>query len=294
MKALSSRQRRVWYGFALKVIRRLSNPDTQLKQRNTENWELYESERSTGKPALQIPTNSILALRAADFIRIDKNGRAHITDTGIKWAARQTVTNDRFLSQHQDRILRRISGETSEGRNVLFNQSENPLYRLYRRKDKNDKQFLSDKQFAAGERLRRDFTHAQLGQKTTASWSLTSSRLRTGRKHGGPKITGNEFSDKAIAARARFNKAIAGVGPEFAGILTEICCFLRGIGEAEDRFDWPRRSGKLVLRLALSSLARHYESLDTEPPREKDLLASWSQQNYRPSVQQPSTHQDTN
>ncbi len=278
----------------MKVIRHLSNPNTQLKQKNTGNWELYESERSTSKPVLQIPTNSILALRSADFIRIGKDGHAHLTDTGIKWAARQAVSKDRFLSQHQDRILRRISGETAEGRNVLFNQSENPLYRLYRRKDKNHKRFLSDKQFAAGERLRRDFTQAQLGQKTTASWSLTSNRLRSCRKHGGPKITGGEFSDRAIAAHARFNKAMSAVGPEFAGILTEICCFLRGIGEAEDRFGWPRRSGKLVLQLALSSLARHYESLDAKPPREKDLLVSWGRQNYRPSIQQPSTPQDAN
>lgn len=53
--------------------------------------------------------------------------------------------------------------------------------------------------------------------------------------------------------------ALGAVGPEFETILLDTCCFLNGIEESESRYGWPRRSAKLVLKLALSALARHYE-----------------------------------
>jgi hypothetical protein len=42
-----------------------------------------------------------------------------------------------------------------------------------------------------------------------------------------------EMSDTALAARDSFTRALDATGPELAGILVEVCCFLHGIEQAE-------------------------------------------------------------
>ncbi|MFP4003568.1 MAG: DUF6456 domain-containing protein, partial [Alphaproteobacteria bacterium] len=47
-------------------------------------------------------------------------------------------------------------------------------------------------------------------------------------------------------------------GPGLADALLQVCCHLKGLEEAERALGWPRRSGKLVLAIALERLAVHY------------------------------------
>jgi len=39
------------------------------------------------------------------------------------------------------------------------------------------------------------------------------------------------------------------------------CCYLEGLETAEKKMGWSARSGKIVLRIALYRLRRHYERL---------------------------------
>ena len=75
------------------------------------------------------------------------------------------------------------------------------------------------------------------------------------RRTGGGAVT---FTEAAIAARQRVRHALDAVGPEFTGLLLDVCCFLKRLEDVERERRWPPRSAKVVLQLGLASLARHY------------------------------------
>ncbi len=61
-----------------------------------------------------------------------------------------------------------------------------------------------------------------------------------------------------MAARQRLRLALDACGGELAGVLLDLCCFLKPLETVEHERGWPARSGKVILKLALSALMRHY------------------------------------
>jgi hypothetical protein len=93
------------------------------------------------------------------------------------------------------------------------------------------------------------------------------------------------MTDAIVAARQRVDQALGAAGPDFAGILLDFCCFLKGIEEIERERSWPARSAKLVLRLALASLARHYALVETaRGSAASGRITHWGAENYRPAI----------
>jgi len=163
---------------------------------------------------------------------------------------------------------------------------ESPLGWLARRKGRDGKPMVSAVQYAAGERLRQDFTQANLNPKVTMDWSTALSASGTRRHGAGPGAV--MMSDAVVSARARVNHALGAVGPELASILVDVCCHLKGLEISEQQAGWPRRSGKVILLLALSSLARHYGLKDpAEQDRDKTKACDvrhWAEAGYRPAL----------
>jgi Domain of unknown function (DUF6456) len=134
--------------------------------------------------------------------------------------------------------------------------AESPLLRLAQRRDGDGKPLISEAEFAAGERLRRDFELAQLSPRVTALWGIEGA-TGSSRSRGLPP-DGLPTAERALAARTRVDQALKAAGEGLATILLEVCCLERGLEAAERRLGWPSRSGKVVLRLALGRLALHY------------------------------------
>ena len=91
--------------------------------------------------------------------------------------------------------------------------------------------------------------------------------------------------DEVVAAKQRVHRAMASVGPELGRILIDICCLLKGIETAETEQGLPQRSGKVVLQLALTALARHYGLLTAPAPNRKGSgMVHWGTLDFRPAI----------
>ena len=61
-----------------------------------------------------------------------------------------------------------------------------------------------------------------------------------------------------IAAKRRFDAALAALGGGLQDVAWRVICAGEGLPVAERALGWPARSGRLVLGLALDRLADHY------------------------------------
>jgi hypothetical protein len=169
-----------------------------------------------------------------------------------------------YRAQHLALARRRVDGE----RELTVDQAESPLAWLARRKGRDGKAHIAPEQLMAGERLRADFTTAQMMPRITSNWE---SPVAQDARAGGA----GTFCDAAIAARQRVRHALDATGPEFAGLLVDVCCFLKRLEDVERERRWPPRSAKVVLQLALDRLARHYGYGNAARGRSHAAVRTW-------------------
>lgn len=134
----------------------------------------------------------------------------------------------------------RALAERADGRTV--NLAESPLGWLASRK------LVTPRQFEAGERLRADYETAALGARVTMRWS--------------PRVDGRgeglDPTAARVAAKRRFDGAMAAVGSGLADVAWRVICAGEALPAAEKALGWPVRCGRIVLLLALDRVADHY------------------------------------
>jgi hypothetical protein len=67
-----------------------------------------------------------------------------------------------------------------------------------------------------------------------------------------------DLSDMAVDARRTLDAIHRALPAECAGVVIDVCGWLKGLQEVERDRGWPRRSAKLVLRIGLEQLAQHF------------------------------------
>lgn len=110
--------------------------------------------------------------------------------------------------------------------------------------------FLAPHQVEAGRQLAQLFERAMIRQRVTMSYDPT----RIGGRTAGSGQAG--VTDMASAARKRLAQDAVRLPRDCWDLLVEVCCYDKGLQQIETERRWPRRSAKLVLRIALEQLAR--------------------------------------
>ncbi len=134
---------------------------------------------------------------------------------------------------------------------VTVDEAESPLAWLARRKSRDGRALIEPVQLLAGERLRAEFTRAHLMPRITSNWSAS---VATGLR-GASTAT---YTETVIGARRQVRATLEAWGPEFSGLVVDVCCFLKRLEDGERERSWPLRSAKIVLQRGLDRLARHY------------------------------------
>lgn len=132
-------------------------------------------------------------------------------------------------------------------RTVAVNLAESPLGWLRARN------LLSERQFVAGEMLRRDYERAGLSPRVTMAWDAPpNGKVARGAASAGAATLAQ------IDAKRRFDGAIDAAGTGLSDILWRVVCAGEAVPLAEKALGWPIRAGRLVLTLALDRIAGYY------------------------------------
>ncbi|MCA0045016.1 DUF6456 domain-containing protein [Celeribacter litoreus] len=249
---------------ARRVLRRLSEPGACLAVAQNMDKAVVVRDlpdgRTTRTAVLDRPIAQALALK--DWIVAGKGGkitRYTITSAG-RAALRQFTAADEMaragfsdvastFEEAPAWVGRDEDDEATKGR-IRYQAVESPVMVLARRRDKSGEAFLTAELVSAAERLREDFELAQIGGAQDWEACLIGGRAQTAEAQVG---YGPE------AAKTRVAAALADLGPGLGDVALRCCCYLEGMEQAEQRMGWSARSGKIVLRIALQRLKRHYD-----------------------------------
>ena len=120
-----------------------------------------------------------------------------------------------MAAQFVDQMIEDPAGKMQA---VKLHLGESPLAWLHARGH------VSDRQLAAGERLRRDWEQAGLGARVTMRWDGAPAERRRG---GAAAML--DPSAAQLSARERFDGAVKAAGPGLADILWRVVCAGEGL-----------------------------------------------------------------
>ncbi len=249
---------------ALRILRRLCEQGAVLAVAAQMDKAVVVRDGDEGDPTrtavVDRPVAEAMALKG--WIACDAPGRVaryHITKVGRATLSAMLAEAENLASGFTDAQAPFVAAGTNATdeeapKRPRYSVAESPLIALARRKGRDGAQFIPNDLVRAGERLREDFELSQMGPRVTQDWSRF---LTTPGGGGGTGGHARGFE----AARRRVEGALHDLGPGLGDIALRCCCHLEGLERAEQRMGWSARSGKIVLRIALQRLKRHYDSL---------------------------------
>jgi len=226
-------------------------------------YAVHSPRNAFAAPVARIPVDAMAKAQALGWVTARPDGSMLLSRRGLRAVKREIATpaSQPPARSGRAKAIERASVPAAAG---IPQRIEGPLQWLRKRKDRSGKPLITQIQFEAGERFAADYGRGQMQPRITASWSQTAPCMRVQAAGGGVEI-----SDAARAARDRFYRAMTAVGAEMGDLLVDVCCHDIGLEAAERARGWPVRSGKVVLDMGLTALARHY-GLEPMPVRPDD------------------------
>ena len=211
------------------------------------------------------PVSDIDALVQSGALAGDKREcRAGAETAG--WLKRTMLDEDSFQAQH------RLEDFDGEGRKT--NLAESPLSRLVT----GERAFLEPHHIEAAERVRSLVERAQLRPRTTMNYSGAAAGDRAQRN------TAETVTDMAVDARRTLDAIHRALPAECAGVVMDVCGWLKGLQQIERERSWPRRSAKLVLRIGLEQVAQHFGLGPHAMGRQRVPQRGWIAEGARPEM----------
>lgn len=225
---------------------------------------VFRNSRRGVSLASRFPAALLYQLASAGAVQPLGEGRYGLAREGRARLARGPGRD--FSAQHREVAL--VPEPAGGGGIVAVNLREDPLALL--RRHRPVAHLVGPAEIEAGIRFRKDMHLAGAVPSVTMNWSR---ELVDG---GG--MAGLPMTEQVVAARQRVNRAMAAVGPDFAGILVDVCGFGKGLETLEREQSLPARAGKVALAYALRDLARHYGLSNTATGLERGRLQAWMQE----------------
>ena len=247
---------------ARRVLRRLCETGARLAVAAEMDKAVVVRDTGTGTPTRTavVDRDVAEALALKEWIACDNPGRIsryHVTAGGRAALGVMIAEAENVASGLAEPVVldgAEAGGDPASGtQQMRFAPGDTPLAALARRRDRDGKRFLDADLVCAGERLREDFELAQMAPRMAQNWEHFLGHVDEG---GG---TAEVAGYGAEAARARLIGALRELGPGLGDVALRCCCYLQGLETAEKKMGWSARSGKIVLRIALHRLKRHYE-----------------------------------
>jgi hypothetical protein len=240
-----------------RFIEKLLTRPQSLKQDPKGNFEGADH----GGPKLRLPAGLARYAISRGLLQSDEKRGLIVTDAAPKWikrtksgAATPIASGNIFGSQHWDLAEREIFDASGDLVLVHANVEDSPLLRLYRQLDGDGIRFLSEAEFAAGEKFRQDYARSAMGRMSASNWGS----VRQGNSAARAAFGADHGTGAALDARRRVMDALGTVGPVLDRVLFALLVREQEVRILETDLSWPKRSGKIVLKIALSRLARHY------------------------------------
>lgn len=220
------------------ISKKFSQSKAYLRELDCGSFGLFRQQQKSAKPLMTIDARHVIAWQHADLL-------SGIVDLTLSAAGRAFLNRARggFLAQHKILV-------ESDGTDVIVAQAT-PLQWL-RARPQGKKFGLVDAEFTAGERLAVDYDSAAFHPRQTMDWQ------RPVFVEGGARDFVPDVPARIIDARQRLEDALDYIGPGLADVAVAICCAEIGLEVCERGFFLPKRSAKVMLKMALMRLSVHY------------------------------------
>ena len=235
--------RRILYQYAKKLVA----PHAYLLAVDDACFGLFRDGQNSAQPKARIGAVHVAGWQKADLLEGDD--RLRLSATGRAFVRRYLAggADEVFLAQHK--LIGAAGGEGALAGAIRQTRAA-PLQWLKARKQAKG-YGLQSVDFAAGETLARDFDRAAFHPQQTMNWQ--GMVFVDAGASSAPDVPA-----QVLDARRKLQAALDFTGPGLAEVAFAVCCSEIGLEECERDMALPKRSGKLMLKMALTRLSIFY------------------------------------